>query len=274
MHASSRLLIAPLLLSACAQAPTDSVVTSNVIALDGHRASAILKIRPFARSLMIQPLADPTGRISPAIAAALADDTTRETFSHLVACALSADVTLVATIDGQDLEFFGEHGLTPEWRNSSLSVSGQRWVSACMFAKLNAADVHMPVSLRGPNLGLALVEGEAEIFPLEEGAYFGNLFVSLDQPIQWYACRGRDQAAGDQGSLHIHDCSEPDPNKPSLTKCGLFYAGDCGNFSAHPACEEFVVSGTYYRRCHTAPASNGGPQGAVFNEVVTLFLLD
>jgi hypothetical protein len=268
MHAVSRLLIAPLLLASCAQAPTDSVVTSDVIGLDGHDAS------PFARTLMTQPLADLTGRISPGIAAALADDATRETFSHFVACALPADVTLVGMIDGQDIEFFGDHGLTPEWRDSSLSVSGQRWVSACMFAKLNAADIHMPVSLRGPNLGLALLEGEAEAFPLEEGAYFGNLFVPLDQPIQWYACRGRDQAAGDQGTLQIHDCSEPDPNKPSITKCGLSYAGDCGNFSAHPACEEFLVKGTYYKRCHTAPSSSGGFQGAVFEQVVTLFLLD
>jgi hypothetical protein len=274
MHAVSRLLIAPLLLVSCAQAPTDSVVTSNVIGIDGHRASAIIKIRPFARTLMTQPLADVTGRISPDIAAALADDATRVTFSQLVACALPADVTLVATIDGQDLEFLGDHGLTPEWRNSSLSVSGQRWVSACMFAKVNARDVHLPVSLRGPNVGLALVEGEAEAFPLEEGAYFGNLFVPQDQPIQWYACRGRDQAAGDQGVLHIHDCSEPDLDKPSVTKCGLSYAGDCGNFSAQPACEAFLVNTTYYKRCHTAPSSSGGFEDAVFDEVVTLFLPD
>src|ERR1043165_962611 len=57
--------------------------------------------------------------------------------------------------------------LTPEWRTSSLSLQGQQWVSACMFAKLNAADVHLPVSLRGPNFGLALVDGGAEAFPLE-----------------------------------------------------------------------------------------------------------
>lgn len=103
MHAISRLLIAPLLLASCAQAPADAVVTSNVIAIDGHHASAIVKTRPFAltpMTLMTQPLADVTGRISPDIAAALADDTTRETFSHFVACALPADVTLVATIDG------------------------------------------------------------------------------------------------------------------------------------------------------------------------------
>jgi hypothetical protein len=274
MHAVSRLLIAPLLLASCAEAPTDAVVTSNVIGIDGHHPSDIVKIRPFATTLVTQPLADVTGRISPSIAAALADNTTRGTFSQFVACALPADVTLVATIDGQDLEFFGDHGLTPEWRNSSLSESGQRWVSACMFAKLNASDVHLPVSLRGPNLGLALVEGEADAFPLEEGAYFGNLFGPLDQPLQWYACRGKDQAARDTGVFHLHDCSEPDPNKPGITKCGLFYAGDCGNFSAHPACEAFLVNGTYYKRCHTALASSGGFGGAVFDQVVTLFLPD
>ena len=274
MYVISRLLIAPLLLACCAQTPTDAVATSNVIAIDGHRADDIIKTRPFALTLMTRPLADVTGRISPDIAVALADNITRETFSHFVACALPADVTLVATVDGQDIEFFGDHGLTPEWRNSSLSLQGQQWVSACMFAKLNAAEVHLPVSLRGPNFGLALVDGEAEAFPLEEGAYFGNLFVPLQQPIQWYACRGRDQAASDQGALHIHDCSEPDPNKPSITKCGLFFAGDCGNFSAHPACEGFVVAGKYYKRCHTAPASNGGFQGAVFDQVVRLFLTD
>jgi len=265
-------LIASLLLASCAQAPTESRVTANAIGLSGHEASQIISNRDFARTIMVQPLADAQSRISPATAALLADGSAREVFSHFVACALPGDVTLVATIDNVDLEFFGDHGLAPQWRTSPLNLVGQRWVSACMFAKLNGQDLHVPLSLRGPNLGLALLEAEAEVFTLEDSAYYGNLFVPQDQDIQWYTCRGRDLAAGTQGDLANRDCGVPDPNKPGLTKCGLFYAGDCGSFAAERACESFVTNGTYYRRCHTAPSENGVFQGAVFEQVITTFV--
>src|SRR6185295_18886679 len=87
-HAVPRVLIASLLLASCAQAPTESRVTANAIGLSGHEASQIISNRDFARTIMVQPLADAQSRISPATAALLADGSAREVFSHFVACAL------------------------------------------------------------------------------------------------------------------------------------------------------------------------------------------
>jgi len=75
----------------------------------------------------------------------------------------------------------------------------------------------------------------------------------LNQPIQWFACRGKDQAAGETGGLGDRDCAEPDPQNPGFTLCGFVFAGDCGSFAADRTCESFSTNGTFYRDCHTSP---------------------
>lgn len=273
-HAVPGLVIASLLLASCAPEPTESRITADTIGLSGHDPAQIIRHRDLARTLMTQPLADAGGRISASIAALLVDDSRRQMFGFFVACALPEDAVLVGTVgDFGDIEFFGGHGLAPQWRTGPLNLDGQRWVSACLFAKLNEEQLHIGLSLRGPHLGLALLDGESEAFPLEEAAFYGNMFVPLNQDLQWYTCRGRDLAAGARGDLDNRDCSVPDPNKPGLTKCGLTWTGDC-LFAAQRACESFVTNGTYYRRCHTAPSQNGQLQGALFEQVITVFVQD
>ena len=263
-------LLAWLLLASCTQATTESRTTANALVGDGLNPGELITTRAFATTLITQRLADSQLRISAETSAALSDSDAREVFSHIVACALPGDVTLIGTIDGFDLEFFGDRGLTPQWLTAPLNVAGQRWISACMFAKVNGADVHVPISLRGPNPGLALSEGEREGYNLEEGAFYGTMFGPPSQPMQWYACRGRDLAVGVTGELQVRGCAEPDPNKPGLTRCGFFFAGDCGSFAADQACESFSTSGSFYQRCHTAPIQNG-PSGAI-DQVITTFV--
>lgn len=180
----------------------------------------------------------------------LATDDGREVFSLAMSCALDGDTTLVATIDGTDYEFPGEMGLATSWLSKPLDDAGQGWVSACMFARANAHEVVIPISMRGDHKGLETDRDERESFPLEEGAFFGNIFGPTDQPIPWYACRGRAQAKGEYGGLIDRDCAEPDPANPGYTVCGLIYAGDCGTFARNAACERFSERGKYYDRCH------------------------
>ncbi|HEY0189831.1 MAG TPA: hypothetical protein VGC42_01835, partial [Kofleriaceae bacterium] len=131
----------------------------------------------------------------------LATDEGREVFSLAMSCALDADTTLVATIEGNDFEFAGEIGLATHWLDHPLDAVGQGWVTACMIARANANEVAIPISMRGPHKGLETTSDERETFPLEEGAFFGNLFGPLDEPNPWYACRGRAQAKGEYGGL-------------------------------------------------------------------------
>jgi hypothetical protein len=205
----------------------------------------------------------------------LSSEDGREVFSFIVSCALPADVILSADVDGTTFEFSGEMGLAPQWLSAPLTTEGQGWISACIFARVNTRDVALPISLRGSNLALATNADERAGWSVEEGAFYGNLFTPLDQPILWIACRGAGQAAGETGGLIERDCTEPDPANPGFTQCGFIYAGDCGSYSNDQACEQFSAGGAFYRRCHQAPLfhpiKNGGSNPA-FSQVITTYV--
>jgi hypothetical protein len=217
----------------------------------------------------------------------------REIFALIVSCAMPEDVTLTATVDGTDFDFFGELGLAPQWLTRRLGTEGQRWVSACIFARVNGHESAIPISMRGSNRALAVDDDERGEWALEEGAFFGNFFGRLDRPMQWFACRGKDQAQGESGGLADRDCAEPDPENPGFTRCGMVFVGDCGRFAADHACESFSNRGTFYRACHTDAIARPGTgcaqdlaedgdddfaglshrrDGRVFDEVITTFV--
>jgi hypothetical protein len=174
----------------------------------------------------------------------------REVLSYLIGCAIPEGQVLVGTSGGVTYEFFGELGLAEEWIHRRLNQTGRGWVSACVFARANIHSVALPLSVRGPHPGLSTSADEREGWTLEEGAFYGELFTPGNEPINWIACRGRDQAAGEIGGLSERDCAEPDPMNPGKTICGFNYAGDCGDFAPEPVCEAYSPSGTFYRNCH------------------------
>lgn len=195
----------------------------------------------------------------------------REVLSFIVSCALPADVTLVATMpDGSPFEFFGDLGLADEWLKHPLRKAGRGWVSACLFARVNDNSLALPISMRGQTQALATTPEEVATWSLEEGAFYGDYFVAPGEPVQWIACRGRDQAAGETGGLVLRDCTEPDPNDPTHTLCGFTYAGDCGDFAAVPACEHFSPH-DFYRKCQDRPGDES--RSDVFRQVITVFVL-
>ncbi len=195
----------------------------------------------------------------------------REVLSFIVSCALPGDVTLVTTLpDGSRSEFLGEIGLANEWLNHPLRKAGRGWVSACLFARVNNHDVAVPFSMRGQTQALVTTPEEVATWSLEEGAFYGDYFVAPGEPVEWIACRGKDQAAGETGGLINRDCTEPDPNDPTHTLCGFTYAGDCGAFAPVPACEHFSPQG-YYRDCHDEPGDES--RSDVFRQVITVFVM-
>ncbi|HEV8588062.1 MAG TPA: hypothetical protein VGQ72_04255 [Pyrinomonadaceae bacterium] len=195
----------------------------------------------------------------------------REVLSFIVSCALPADATLIGTLpDGSAFEFFGDIGLANEWLDHPLRKAGRGWVSACLFARVNANSVAEPLSMRGQTQALATTPEEQATWSLEEGAFYGDYFVAPGEPVQWIACRGKDQAAGETGGLVLRDCTEPDPNDPSHTLCGFTYAGDCSALAAVPACEHFSPLG-YYRDCHDQPGDES--RSDVFRQVITVYVL-
>jgi hypothetical protein len=118
---------------------------------------------------------------------------------------------------------------------------------------------------RGPGRGVGVCR---------QGSFYGNLFTHEDDPIDWNACRGADQAAGEFGGLGLRDCAEPDPDNPASTYCGFTYAGDCADYTppASPyACKTVDAQGLY-GDCHNAPGDGHWPASRTYREVITVYV--
>jgi hypothetical protein len=272
------------LLAGCVDQPDDAAdkpgvvnterITLNRITLNRITLNRITLNRITLNRIALDRISDNRLRVNGAgLDTLLSTDGGREVFSLVVNCAIPADISLVATVDGADLDFPGEIGLAPEWLRVALPRTGQNWVSACMLARVNNNELSQAISIRGLHRGLEASADEREAFSLEEGAFYGNVFGPTSEPIQAFACRGRDQAAGETGGLVERDCTEPDPAHPGFTLCGMVFAGDCGNFAPDRACELFAPRGTFYLGCHTAPIARHPRRGdQIFQEVITSFV--
>jgi hypothetical protein len=139
---------------------------------------------------------------------------------------------------------------------------------------VNAHLTAEPISMRGPHDSLAVTPDEATQYPVQEGGFYGNLFTG-DDPIDWQACRGSGQAAGEFGGLVDRDCTEPDLVDPTKTQCGFNYAGDCANydptFDTPYACRALDPDLGAYLDCHNAPGL--GHWGTrPYREVITTYV--
>jgi hypothetical protein len=219
----------------------------------------------------------------------------RELYFYLMSCALPPDLSIQANVPGAPdsnpespepatntpytctsgvCTFPGNLGLAPKWIDRKLNRKGQRWISACLFARVNAFDTAEAISLRGKHDALAISVSEAETFTLEEGAFYGQYFVEEGEPIAWYACLGEDESGGEAGGLHLRECAEPDPEDPTLTTCGFNYTGVCRDYVSGVldpyACRTFDEG--YYEKCYVAPGAGKWPMTKKYKEVITVFV--
>jgi hypothetical protein len=267
-----RHVVAALLLASSLVACTDeaveegsgsqSVVVDNRLAANRLAANRLAANRLAANRLAANRLAANRLELDPIGAGDLLKTPEGiELMNFIVGCALPSGVTLVAKQPGTgtQLEFFGEIGLAPKWETKPLDKKGQRWISACLYARVNANNVTVSVSLRGPHKSLATTADEVRDWPLQEAAFYGNYFRPVTEPIIWIACRGKDQAHMETGGLVDRDCAEPDPAHPGLTMCGFTYAGDCGDYDppkSDHACRKFSTHG-YWAGCQDASRFEG-----------------
>lgn len=241
-----------------------STLAANKVAatkLVGQKLSAC-QVEPNVYNVNVESSADLLSSISG-----------REVLSAIAACALPSTVRLRATIDDGTAEFTGDLGLAPDWLTAPLSPDGQRWVSACLFSRVNSLDLFIPVSARGPHPALGVDTDERSMYSLQEGGFFGTYFTPKNEPVAWYACRGAGKAKGEDGDLAQRNCAAPDPQNPGLTLCGFNFAGDCGSFSILHACEQFATGGTFYQRCHTASTAKASSAAPMFLQVITTYVL-
>lgn len=159
---------------------------------------------------------------------------------YLVRCTFPPNTEAQLKLPSTTLSFDGGIGLAPAWAERPLSLSEQRWVSACLFALTNKLGQTVPVDLRGahPQVGDTTDE-EKRDYPLHEGGYFGNIFAP--EPVA-YVCEGADHnRMRDLPIGQVRRCAEPSgestPEGRPLSECGFVITGPC---SSH---ENFTVNG-------------------------------
>lgn len=149
---------------------------------------------------------------------------------NLVTCALPADSSLVVHVggsDGSSMRISGLIGLAPSWVRRPMSVVERRWVSACLLARSNALGESVSISVLGDSRALDASPVESSDFPVEEGAFYGDVFAPV---VEQFACRGT--GSSDAGGMRDRLCAVADPGRPGLTLCGFTLAGLCATACA------------------------------------------
>jgi hypothetical protein len=218
-----------------ANALTANALTANALTANALTANALTANALTANALTANGLRDPLGR---------------ELLKYVVSCALPADAKVTVTVAGTRYDFPGSIGLAPDWgdERGSCDRSCQRWVSACVLARVDAAGVKREISIRGDHRALRPAPHELRDYPVREATYYGNLFAD-HQPR--YLCLSPGARTDDRV------CG------PSLADCPMTVVGQCDD-----VCDDRGSFGTF-SDCHTTRQSR---HGEVFAESVTVFL--
>lgn len=251
---------------------SQGVVTNNFLsffrlALNGLKATTLANAQLAASTAQ----ASTNGvDLNPATSDALnATDDGREVLTYIISCAMPADLELVAS-DGT--RYSGEIGLAASWLDHPLTDDQQRWISACLFSRVNKFGDIVEVSLRGPHPQLQTVPTEVADFTAEEGAFYGQYF-NVPQ-MEAYACSG----PGNGEAVHDHRVCATDAGN-GLTECGFTYTGPCIGSSNRAAGGSACASQGpgYYNNCvgqADAPTHIDGNHGASgsFSQVITSYV--
>jgi hypothetical protein len=166
----------------------------------------------------------------------------RTVLGFAVGCALSSTQSVDYTVGGVVYHAAGIMGVAPGWTTGALSATAAAWVSSCVLSRVNLTGTMVTISARGDNAGLDTTEGESGNYVIEEGAFWGNVFLNLGS-LDTNACNGIDQSANDTyGDLPLRQCAQSDGSpRGQSTPCGFFYVGLCSdacstNYAPYAGC--------------------------------------
>jgi hypothetical protein len=229
---------------------TSSALSANALSANALSANALSANALSANALSANALSANALSANALVASALEDPLAREFLKYVVSCALPDDQSIQMSIDGTSYTFPGSLGLAPQWgrRGGHCDVSCQRWVTACVLARVDFLGVERQISVRGTNDGLDTSRKEARDFPVREATYFGNVFAP-DKPL--FACLSPGQS-GDQ-----RVCGD------SLENCPMEVVGSCER-----ACSNEGAAGAFLN----CSSSGKAHRPEVYRESVTVFL--
>lgn len=182
----------------------------------------------------------------------LASEPVNELVRYIVSCALPKGDSITFEADGTKYTFEGEIGVAPEWKTKACDTSCQRWVSACLLARINFAGAHVQISMRGENKGLAVQPHEMRDFKIREATYYGNVF---DGGGETFACLS-------PGQTNIERVCGP-----NLEGCPMNVVGSCADYCRGTGKHEG------FRDCGTEALSKSGSKtDRAYGETITVFL--
>ncbi|MDI3288696.1 hypothetical protein [Polyangium sp. 15x6] len=122
--------------------------------------------------------------------------------------------------------YWGAIGLASGWATGSLSLGGQRAVTACLAARTNLYGTSVTLSARHPtNTALATSPTERVQYPLREGAFWGNLF--LETP-EIYSCYDPNNVADARSQVRF--CAAGDNSVSPTAYCSnIVSVGACSD---------------------------------------------
>jgi hypothetical protein len=242
----TKLVLLAVACAACAAEPGDRSATVSSIP---RIASNALPPGALAGSALT------TGVLDAGHAAAMAaNGNAWLTLRYAVECALEASQSVSFSVGGVSYTLTGSLGLATGWTTAALGAQEASWVSACVLARVNATATSVTISARGDLTALAVTTGEIADYQIEEGAFWGNVFVDVGT-VAGSACNGVDQLLDDSyGDLPVRQCAQDGGS--GVTPCGFHFAGACAS-----VCQS--VNGAYT----DCPAG-----GASTAQVVTTFL--
>jgi len=169
----------------------------------------------------------------------------RQQLTYLVQCALSEDVVLYTEQGAERFTFQRQMGLAPRWLSEALTPREERWVSACLLARVNYFGKRVIISLRAtpaPVPALEPSDDEQQTFSIFEGGFFGNLF--LPNPVA-YTCQGERTPAQAvdpifQDRICTKETGATTADGTPITYCRFLMTGPCEDD------QSFTVDGTRY----------------------------
>src|SRR5262245_17046950 len=233
--------------SAESAALVDNALTANALTANALTANALTANALTANALTANALT-----ANALTANGLRDPLAREFLKYVVSCALDDHDELTMRIDGHRYKFPGSLGLAPEWGRSHGSCDGecQRWVSACVLARVDATGTKRTISIRGDHPALQPAEHELRKFSDREATYYGNVFVH-NQPR--FLCLSPGKTSDERV------CGD------SLRDCPMTVEGSCDD-----ACAD---EGRYGAFGDCSDRGRAG-RGTVYHESITVFLPD
>jgi len=194
--------------------------------------------------------------------------TVAEFFKYFIQCALDSGDSWQLTLNGTQYIFDGGVGLVPDLKDRAITFDESRWLSACLFAHVNAFGIHVMISTRSGN-EIAVTPDELAQYRVYEGAFFGDLSSNSS----WYSCHGEPIAEAESESSwrKYRVCTDS-------TVCGFNSVGRCADVckvnDGQLGYQNCTGNGTiYYEVVNTYLQSDVSSQGIAFYPVQLVLAL-